>query len=326
MEWLRNWLGVVQATVMTGPNDLIRPSAIPGWSQLFLIFGSGAMLPRQPFYRPLRQLPLALRLLTHFPGMRFLGTKYSAQSQSEPSSALVLICFAPNKGTSSLGDSKAIVLINGQFHYGVPLAMVNISPLLSRTVENTFSVGNKLIPLTVAVRVVVAARVAEDEMLCSLDENAPYAIRREDTAALVKACFADADETIVDNLQLSLVCPLAKRKIRVPCRGARCRHVQCFDAYAYLALNEGTLYPSWSCPVCNDQVHLEDMRVDLFTLDVLREVDEQCAAMTLQPDGSWVPVTDCGDHSFITIEDSLVEETKGTLRDISLIDLTLDSD
>lgn len=219
-----------------------------------------------------------------------------------------------------------MICINDKAHYSVPLTMVNISPLLNRTVVNNVAVWSTFIPTKVAVRIVEAEKVAEDEMLCSLEESTPYAIRREDTAALVKAYFAEADETIVDNMQVSLVCPLAKRKIRVPCRGARCQHAQCFDAYAYLALNEGTLHPSWSCPVCSNEVLLKDMRVDLFTLDALRKADDQCVAVILRPDGSWVPGTEYDDHSVITIEDSLVAETEIPQRDLSVIDLTVDSD
>ncbi|XP_054920989.2 E3 SUMO-protein ligase PIAS3-like [Dermacentor andersoni] len=284
------------------------------------------MLPRQPFYRFLRQLPLKAVPSRKVHGQHFYCGTYSTKSQKEGPSTLLLICFARIVESSSLANCSASICINSETFRSLPFTMVNISPLVNRTLENRLVVWDTVIPTQVTVRIIEAAKVAEDEMLRSFNENAPYAIRREDTEALVKANFADADDTIVENLQVSLVCPLAKKKIRVPCRGTRCKHVQCFDAYAYLALNEGTLHPSWRCPVCNDQVLLQDIRVELYTLDALRKTDDQCSALILLPDGSWVPEADYDDHSAIIIDDSPVKDTGRTLWNGSVIDLTVDSD
>ncbi|XP_065294045.1 E3 SUMO-protein ligase PIAS3-like [Dermacentor albipictus] len=284
------------------------------------------MLPPQPFYRPLRQVPLVAVPSPEDNGLYFNCGSYPAQSQGVGAASLLLICFAPVVEHSSLDGRTASLLLNGHAYYNMPFTMVNISPLLSHTGKNCFAIWDEAIPTKVGVRVVEAAKVTEDELLSSFDEGSPYAIRRENTEALVKAHFAEADETIVENFQVSLVCPLTKRKIRVPCRGTHCQHAQCFDAYAYLALNEGTLHPSWRCPVCSDQVLLQDIRIDLFTLDALRKADDQCSTVNLLPNGSWASVTDYDDHNVIIIEDSPVKETEGTLHNSFVIDLTVDSD
>ncbi|KAL1478597.1 hypothetical protein MTO96_034969 [Rhipicephalus appendiculatus] len=125
---------------------------------------------------------------------------------------------------------------------------------------------------------------------------------------------------------MSLLCPIAKRKIRVPCRGARCQHMQCFDAYAYLALNDSTLHPSWRCPVCNDQVLLQDIRIDLLTLDILRKAESECSNVNLLPNGSWALAVGCHDRSVITIDDSPIKMPTRTLCNSSVVDLTYDSD
>ncbi|KAH7979842.1 hypothetical protein HPB49_011574 [Dermacentor silvarum] len=284
------------------------------------------MFPWQPFYRFLRQLPLKTISSSKVHDHHVYHGTYSIQSQNEGTSTLLLVCFAPVANSSSLGDSSADISINCKPFHNVPLTMVNVSPFLDPTSENLLFVRYTAIPTQEAVRIIEAEKVAEVEMLLSLEECAPYTIRREDTQALVKANFAEADETVVENLQVSLVCPLAKRKIRVPCRGLRCKHVQCFDAYGYLAVNEGTLNPSWRCPVCNDQVLLGDIGVELFMLDVLLNADDQCSAVVILPDGSWAPAADYDDHSVIIIEDSPVKDTGRTLCDQSIIDLTVDSD
>lgn len=102
--------------------------------------------------------------------------------------------------------------------------------------------------------------------------------------------------SIFCGVQVSLVCPLAQRKIDVPCRGVLCRHVQCFDAFAYLGWNEATLEPSWCCPVCNNQVLVEDIRIDLFTVDILSKVAYECTSVALQADGSWEPLASKDDR------------------------------
>ncbi|KAH7936189.1 hypothetical protein HPB52_019857 [Rhipicephalus sanguineus] len=259
-------------------------------------------------------------------GQSIYRGEYSTQSPNQGTPPLLLISFTPLAQCASLDSGKAIIALNRLVYLNVPLSTVNISPLLSSCMKNRLEVWGNGIPTMVQVHVIEVAKVLEAELLRSLDESAPYCIGREDTKELVAAFFADADETIVENLQVSLICPIAKRRIRVPCRGVACKHVQCFDAYAYLDLNESTLYPLWCCPICNNVVLLDDISVDLLMLDIVREADEQCTAVKVLNDGSWEPAADYDDHSIITIEDSPFKGIRKSLRDVSLIDLTVDSD
>ncbi|KAH6942012.1 hypothetical protein HPB50_027335 [Hyalomma asiaticum] len=84
--------------------------------------------------------------------------------------------------------------------------MVNIFPVIDRAVKNCMAIWNELIPEKVTVRTIEAVKVLEDELLSSFDESAAYAMRREDTTALVKAHFSIADEAVVENLQVRLSC------------------------------------------------------------------------------------------------------------------------
>ncbi|KAH9366238.1 hypothetical protein HPB48_001733 [Haemaphysalis longicornis] len=95
--------------------------------------------------------------------------------------------------------------------------------------------------------------------------------------------------------------------MKVPCRGVHCRHVQCFDAYTYLTCNKNTLKRCWFCPVCELELPVEDMRVDLFTLDFLDKAEEHCDDVTLFADGHWENVAAGKDDqdSIILIEDSI---------------------
>ncbi|KAK8781717.1 hypothetical protein V5799_016938 [Amblyomma americanum] len=87
-------------------------------------------------------------------------------------------------------------------------------------------------------------------------------------------------------VQVSLDCPLAQRRVNIPCRRVRCGHVQCFDVYSYLGCHEATLEPSWCCPVCREKVFVQDIRVDVFTLNILIRAGARFNAVEIRADGS----------------------------------------
>ncbi|KAK5985869.1 MIZ/SP-RING zinc finger, partial [Trichostrongylus colubriformis] len=43
---------------------------------------------------------------------------------------------------------------------------------------------------------------------------------------------------------------LSRTRIVLPARCKKCPHLQCFDLYNYLQMNEKR--PTWRCPVCSD--------------------------------------------------------------------------
>ncbi|CAL8124508.1 unnamed protein product [Orchesella dallaii] len=47
-----------------------------------------------------------------------------------------------------------------------------------------------------------------------------------------------------------------------PCRATTCTHLQCFDAKQFLLLNEKK--PTFICPVCDELLNIEDLRIDRY--------------------------------------------------------------
>ncbi|CAB1322485.1 unnamed protein product [Coregonus sp. 'balchen'] len=93
-------------------------------------------------------------------------------------------------------------------------------------------------------------------------------IRNPDhSRALIKEKLtADPDSEIATtSLRVSLMCPLGKMRLTVPCRAVTCSHLQCFDAALYLQMNEKK--PTWILNDCSD-------------------VDE----IKFQEDGTWCPM------------------------------------
>ncbi|XP_065122832.2 E3 SUMO-protein ligase PIAS2 isoform X1 [Paramisgurnus dabryanus] len=115
-------------------------------------------------------------------------------------------------------------------------------------------------------------------------------IRNPDhSRALIKEKLtADPDSEIATtSLRVSLMCPLGKMRLAVPCRAVTCSHLQCFDAALYLQMNEKK--PTWICPVCDKKATYESLIIDGLFMEILNDctdVDE----IKFQEDGTWCPM------------------------------------
>ncbi|KAL1469342.1 hypothetical protein MTO96_005039 [Rhipicephalus appendiculatus] len=67
-------------------------------------------------------------------------------------------------------------------------------------------------------------------------------------------------EIAVTRLYVSLTCPLSKKRMSIPCRTRSCKHLECFDAFSYLRMNEQR--PRWLCPVCGKRAPFASLRID----------------------------------------------------------------
>ncbi|XP_051954239.1 E3 SUMO-protein ligase PIAS2-like isoform X2 [Xyrauchen texanus] len=115
-------------------------------------------------------------------------------------------------------------------------------------------------------------------------------IRNPDhSRALIKEKLtADPDSEIATtSLRVSLMCPLGKMRLTVPCRAVTCSHLQCFDAALYLQMNEKK--PTWICPVCDKKAIYESLIIDGLFMEILNDctdVDE----IKFQENGTWCPM------------------------------------
>ncbi|XP_037046219.1 E3 SUMO-protein ligase PIAS3 isoform X3 [Bradysia coprophila] len=105
------------------------------------------------------------------------------------------------------------------------------------------------------------------------------------TRAMIKEKLnEDADcEIATTTLNVTLVCPLGKMKMKTPCRASTCSHFQCFDAETYLQMNEKK--PTWNCPVCDKPAPYEKLVIDAYFQEVLSSADTN--EIQLNKDGSW---------------------------------------
>ncbi|NWR81390.1 PIAS3 ligase, partial [Centropus unirufus] len=99
---------------------------------------------------------------------------------------------------------------------------------------------------------------------------------------------ADPDSEIATtSLRVSLMCPLGKMRLIVPCRAITCTHLQCFDAALYLQMNEKK--PTWTCPVCDKKAPYDNLIIDGLFMEILNSCTD-CDEIQFMEDGSWCPM------------------------------------
>jgi len=93
------------------------------------------------------------------------------------------------------------------------------------------------------------------------------------------------DDVTVGSVRVSLRCAITRTRIKVPGRGRKCGHLQCFDLCNYL-----TAY-QWhferKCPVCNMVLPIDDLVVDDLLTNVLKETKESVDEIEFAEDGTW---------------------------------------
>ncbi|RCH92921.1 SUMO ligase siz1 [Rhizopus stolonifer] len=91
-------------------------------------------------------------------------------------------------------------------------------------------------------------------------------------------------DIIMESETLSTKDPLAFTRIVTPIRSKNCQHLQCFDAYTYLTMNEQT--PTWTCPVCNRQIEdWGDLIVDQYFSEMLKNTPKHIDSVRVEPNG-----------------------------------------
>ncbi|XP_014025889.2 E3 SUMO-protein ligase PIAS1 isoform X3 [Salmo salar] len=220
-----------------------------------------------------------------------------------------------------------------------PSRPINITSLvrLSTTVPNTIVVSwTAEIGRSFSMAVYLARQQTSTTLLQRLRAKG---IRNPDhSRALIKEKLtADPDSEIATtSLRVSLLCPLGKMRLMIPCRALTCSHLQCFDATLYLQMNEKK--PTWVCPVCDQKAPYQHLIIDGLFMEILNSC-EDCDEIQFKEDGNWYPmrlkkeITEVSasfngdDESCRTVESEPHRNgsSHGSTNKVVVIDLTLDS-
>ncbi|XP_036399445.1 E3 SUMO-protein ligase PIAS1-like [Megalops cyprinoides] len=221
-----------------------------------------------------------------------------------------------------------------------PSRPINITSLvrLSTTVANTIVVSwTSEIGRSYSMAVYLVKQQSSTVLLQRLRAKG---IRNPDhSRALIKEKLtADPDSEIATtSLRVSLLCPLGKMRLMIPCRALTCSHLQCFDATLYIQMNEKK--PTWVCPVCDKKAPYEHLIIDGLFMEILNSCVD-CDEIQFKEDGSWAPMRSKKEVQEVSAPYNGLEGAcrpaasehrsnssggSGSGRKVEVIDLTLDS-
>uniref|UniRef100_A0AAY4DMM7 E3 SUMO-protein ligase PIAS1 n=1 Tax=Denticeps clupeoides TaxID=299321 RepID=A0AAY4DMM7_9TELE len=208
-----------------------------------------------------------------------------------------------------------------------PSRPINITSLvrLSTTVPNTVVVSwTSEIGRSYSMAVYLVKQQSSSVLLQRLRSKG---IRNPDhSRALIKEKLtADPDSEIATtSLRVSLLCPLGKMRLMIPCRALTCSHLQCFDATLYIQMNEKK--PTWVCPVCDKKAPYEHLIIDGLFMEILNSCMD-CDEIQFKEDGTWAPmrskkeVQECRPAA----QEQMNHSSSSNSKKVEVIDLTLDS-
>ncbi|XP_003241678.1 E3 SUMO-protein ligase PIAS2 [Acyrthosiphon pisum] len=111
----------------------------------------------------------------------------------------------------------------------------------------------------------------------------------EETKNYIIEKLTDVDPDLATtSYRFSLVCPLGKVRMEIPAKSIHCDHLQCFDASAFILMNEKK--PTWMCPTCNKPCLYDDIQIQDYFLEVVSSstLDDCSKEIEFLPDGTWI--------------------------------------
>jgi hypothetical protein len=124
----------------------------------------------------------------------------------------------------------------------------------------------------------------------------------ESTKKMIREKFEGDSDVSTTALTASLICPLSRERIRVPCRASTCQHIQCLDALSYIKMNE--VRAKWMCPVCNKPAPFESLELDQFFQEILASplISPNDREIQLLRTGSWAKIAEKDSRKRVTID------------------------
>ncbi|QOU20411.1 hypothetical protein BRETT_005068 [Brettanomyces bruxellensis] len=108
----------------------------------------------------------------------------------------------------------------------------------------------------------------------------------QSTIAMIKE-DAEGEDMVASKEIVSLKCPCSFMRMEYPCRSQKCEHIQCFDCYSFLTLQEQA--PTWLCPICSKKIKLSSLAIDDYFLNIIQNSGADVESVELYRDGSWLP-------------------------------------
>ncbi|XP_064800114.1 E3 SUMO-protein ligase PIAS4-A-like [Oncorhynchus masou masou] len=259
-----------------------------------------------------------------------------------PSVQVVLrFCFTESLGYEEDQYPPCLSIKVNQKHIPLPeihrhCTPINITPTVSLSLLASFRlcVWWKSCSKRYSVAVYLVKVLSPSDLLSQLKSQSVESLTFCRQRIQEKLRFDPECEVTTTGLQVSLICPLGKMRLSVPCRGRKCGHLQCFDGTLYLQMNEKR--PTWTCPVCHELVPYSQLTIDgLLTVILALEGFQDNTEVEYLADGSWRFVIDGVSRTTqpsAPLEkmeaysaSSVTATTRAVSKEVVTVDLTLES-
>ncbi|XP_070989740.1 E3 SUMO-protein ligase PIAS4b [Oncorhynchus clarkii lewisi] len=256
-----------------------------------------------------------------------------------PSVQVVLrFCFTESLGYEEDQYPPCLSIKVNQKHIPLPeihrhCTPINITPTVSLSLLPSFClcVWWKRCSKRYSVAVYLVKVLSPSDLLSQLKSQSVESLTFCRQRIQEKLRFDTECEVTTTGLQVSLICPLGKMRLSVPCRGRKCGHLQCFDGTLYLQMNEKR--PTWTCPVCHKLVPYSQLTIDgLLTVILALEGFQDNTEVEYLADGSWRFVIDGVSrttHPSAPLEKmeacSVTATTRAVSKEVVTVDLTQES-
>ncbi|XP_014245323.1 E3 SUMO-protein ligase PIAS1-like isoform X2 [Cimex lectularius] len=164
-------------------------------------------------------------------------------------------------------------------------SVLTVKPFLKNSIKIIFQRSDKIFIGVLFIAQTPNPQLWDHKSISLIQE---YKVTRNKIANLFHGADGDSDVKIT-SLNVSLKCPLSQILINVPCIGKRCMHIECFDMESYFDANS-TKNPKWECPICRKGCQPDNLIIDGYWKAVLKEIPLDCTSVSLQKDGSWIPL------------------------------------
>ncbi|OAF66374.1 E3 SUMO-protein ligase PIAS4 [Intoshia linei] len=102
---------------------------------------------------------------------------------------------------------------------------------------------------------------------------------------LAKEKFHGDRDIILEKITATVICPLTKQKMTLPCRSTSCTHLQCFDAITFTQMNE--VNAKWLCPICHQYIFFDTIAIDDYFINILKKVESGVEEVDIFPNVEW---------------------------------------
>ncbi|ODV86071.1 hypothetical protein CANARDRAFT_179024, partial [[Candida] arabinofermentans NRRL YB-2248] len=110
-------------------------------------------------------------------------------------------------------------------------------------------------------------------------------IPKQNTLNFVQRQRQDEEDIQTSKEVVSLNCPVSMVRMHDPCKSVDCEHLQCFDAFSFLRLQDQV--PLWMCPVCNKKVSYSSLAIDAYFKEVIEQTTEDDETINIDENGKW---------------------------------------